>query len=443
MKTKKLRLALLSALIALTFPSCGGRAIPETDIEPPALTSAAEVTSPAEAEISPAETSESKPEAEAVSAAEESSSTAEEAASSTAEPEPKTGSKAEAVFEKLSLREKVGQLFIFRFDGMLYNDSFEHWVRYLDDDFRSRVEKYPIGGFLTMGANISSPEQLKEMNRAVTEMYPTVKPFICTDEEGGDVARLANSGVLGISSFPNMGYIGAGGDPEKAFEAYSTIGGYLKEYGFNLDLAPVADVNTNPNNIVIGQRAFGSDPETASHFVSRAVDGLHEGGVMSCLKHFPGHGDTAADSHYGAVTVDKTWEEMLQCELIPFIGSMDKTDMIMTAHIAVPKVTGDDTPASLSYTLLTEKLRNELGYEGVIITDSLGMGAVSKYYSSEECCIAAINAGVDLLLKPVHSYESFEAVLKAAEEGEISEERINESVMRILRLKEKYGMLNI
>ncbi|SDB47707.1 beta-N-acetylhexosaminidase [Ruminococcaceae bacterium FB2012] len=425
------RKIILSAAAALALCSCG-HSIPQTEIE---------VTTPAAVTTAGAPAEDSSSAAETVTTTASAESKAEEESSSQAEVPAKPLTKAEEVLAKLSLREKVGQLFVFRFDSLIYDDNLDHMVQAVDDEFIKCRKKYPVGGFIAMGANIASADQVKKFNSDVNELYGSVKPFICIDEEGGSVARVANSGVIDVPQFPSMSTIAAGGDVNKAYELGSTVGGYLKELGYNLDLAPVADVNTNPLNIVIGNRAFGSDPEAASGYVSAMVDGLHEQGIMSCLKHFPGHGDTAEDTHFLTAAVNKTWEEMKECELIPFIGSLDKTDMVMAAHIIAPKVTGDDTPASLSYTLMTEKLRNELGFEGVIITDSLGMGAVNRYYTSEECCIAAIQAGVDLLLKPAKDYEAFEGVVKAVKDGTISEERLNESVLRILNLKEKYGLL--
>ena len=422
------KMVMIAAISALALSSCGH------SIEPTTAEISTAAASTAVTESVPDET---------VAAADSISDTSEtEKETSSKEETPvQPLSKSEQALAKLSLREKVGQLFIFRFDSLIYNDNFDHMVQYVDDQFRECAEKYPVGGFIALGANIGSAEQVTQLNKDVSDLYSSVKPFLCIDEEGGSVARIANSGVIDVPQFPSMSDIAAGGDVSKAHELGNTIGGYLKEFGFNLDLAPVADVNTNPYNIVIGNRAFGSDPAAASEYVSAVVDGLHENGIMSCLKHFPGHGDTAEDTHFLTAAVNKTWDEMKECELVPFIGSLDKTDMVMSAHIIAPKVTGDDTPASLSYTLLTEKLRNELGYEGVIITDSLGMGAVNRYYTSEECCVKAIEAGADILLKPAKDYEGFEAVVKAVENGTITEERLDESVLRILKLKEKYGLI--
>ena len=175
--------------------------------------------------------------------------------------------------------------------------------------------------------------------------------------------------------------------------------------------------------------------------VPAALDGLHAAGIMGCVKHFPGHGDTSADTHDGYVSVQKDWEQMKQCELVPFIAALDKTDMVMAAHITAPNVTSDGLPASLSRQMIQQRLRQELGYEGVVITDALEMGAVAAGYSSAEAAVLAIQAGVDILLMPANPLEAFDGVRAAVASGEISQARLDESVLRILSLKEQYGLL--
>lgn len=200
-------------------------------------------------------------------------------------------------------------------------------------------------------------------------------------------------------------------------------------------------MNTNPGNTVIGDRAFGSDPALAAEMVPAALDGLHAAGVMGCVKHFPGHGDTTGDTHAGYVSVSKTWDELLGCELIPFAAALDRTDMVMAAHITAPNVTDDGLPASLSRQMIRGKLRDELGYGGVVVTDSLSMGAVTDSYGSGEAALLALEAGADVLLLPRDPVEAFQAVLAAARDGSLSMARLDESVLRILTLKEKYGLL--
>ncbi|MBR4554142.1 MAG: glycoside hydrolase family 3 protein [Ruminococcus sp.] len=358
---------------------------------------------------------------------------------STGEDVPET-SKAAELLAKMSVREKVGQLFLLRPDGLLHDDANDHAVRQMTDDLAEVLGKYPIGGVIMMSVNVQDPGQLTALNKGLQDAS-SIPLFICCDEEGGTVTRIAGKPGFDVRTFSSMSSVAGESGSEGAYEVGNTVGAYLKEYGFNLDLAPVADVNTNPFNIVIGSRAFGSDPGLAADCVSRYIDGLHENGIMSCLKHFPGHGDTLADTHIGMAKTEKTWDEIRKCELIPFVQSLDKTDMVMAAHISLPKVTGEDIPATLSEEILTGKLRDELGYEGVIITDSLAMKAIDSYYTPEEACVASVIAGSDILLSPYKPWECFEEVVSAVNDGRITVQRLDESVMRILSLKEKHGLL--
>ena len=188
---------------------------------------------------------------------------------------------------------------------------------------------------------------------------------------------------------------------------------------------------------VAGGRAFSSDPEEASVMVGEFIDGLHENGVLSCIKHFPGHGDTTNDTHSGYVAVYKTWEELHDAELIPFKNNIGKTDLVMVAHITLSNITTDGLPASLSHELITEKLRGELGFDGLVVTDALAMGAIAQNYSASETALLAFKAGSDLLLIPGNLPEAYAAVLNAVNAGEINMERLNESVLRILKAKSK------
>ncbi len=233
-----------------------------------------------------------------------------------------------------------------------------------------------------------------------------------------------------------MGEIGKTGDTKNAYEAGSVIGTYLRHYGFDVDLAPVADVNTNPKNPVIGTRSFSDDPKEAAKMVCAFIKGLDEAGVAACVKHFPGHGDTQTDSHFGYAQTTKTWEEILACEMVTFKAAIAKdVPMIMTAHIGTPNVTGNELPSTLNPVILTEKLRGELGYKGIIITDGMAMGAITRQYESGEAAILSLQAGADIILGPKNFIEAFDAVMKALEDGTLTEERVNESVRRTLTLK--------
>lgn len=349
----------------------------------------------------------------------------------------------------MSLREKVGQLFMIRPDALegrfgpaeLEDNSIVGTTK-VSDEMRAVYAQYPCGGFALFRKNILSPSQLRAFAEKL-HAISNLTPLLGIDEEGGRIARIANhSAPFGVKKFPPMGEIAAQGDPSLAYEAGKTIGEYLTAYGIDIDFAPVADVNTNPRNPVIGDRAFGSDPELAAQMVAQVVRGLHDSGVASCIKHFPGHGDTATDTHTGYAETWKTWEMLRDCEMIPFRAGIEAgTDLVMTAHISAPQVTGTDEPATMSAVLLTEKLRGEMGYEGLIITDALSMGAIREKYTSSEACLACLNAGVDILLMPYDYFEAFDGVVRAVEDGLLPESRIDESVYRILRFKqERQGM---
>lgn len=346
------------------------------------------------------------------------------------------------VLGKMSLREKVGQLFIVRPEALVENSNAETApaADRVDDAVISRIEEYPVGGIALFSRNITSAEQLPMFisDLQSSSKYPL---FIAVDEEGGRVARIANSDFFNVASYKSMEDIGKAGDASKAEEVGRQIGLYLKELGFNLDFAPVADTNTNPQNIVIGDRSYGSDPALVARMVSAQLDGMHDSGIMGTLKHFPGHGDTKDDTHSGYVSIEKTWDELKECELVPFITALPKADMVMVSHITAVNVTSDQLPTSMSETMITGKLRNELGYDGVIITDAMAMGAVADNYTSAEAAVTAVKAGVDIVLMPQNLDEAFNGVMNAVTDGEISMARLDESVMRILKLKARYKLI--
>lgn len=346
------------------------------------------------------------------------------------------------VLGKMSLREKVGQLFIVRPEALAENSNAETApaTDRVDDAVISRIEEYPVGGIALFSRNITSAEQLPMFisDLQSSSKYPL---FIAVDEEGGRVARVANSDFFNVASYKSMEDIGKSGDASKAEEVGRQIGSYLKELGFNLDFAPVADTNTNPQNIVIGDRSYGSDPALVARMVSAQLDGMHDSGIMGTLKHFPGHGDTKDDTHSGYVSIEKTWDELKECELVPFITALPKADMVMVSHITAVNVTSDKLPTSMSETMITGKLRNELGYDGVIITDAMAMGAVADNYTSAEAAVTAVKAGVDIVLMPQNLDEAFNGVMNAVTDGEISMERLDESVLRILKMKAKYKLI--
>jgi beta-N-acetylhexosaminidase len=347
--------------------------------------------------------------------------------------------------QSMTLREKVGQLFMIRPDALegrfgpaeLEDNSIIGTTR-VSEEMKRTYANYPCGGFALFRKNIISPSQLMGFTEALHALN-SCAPMLGIDEEGGRIARIANHPAnFNVTKFPSMGAIAQSGDESQAFAAGKTIGAYLSAYGLDIDFAPVADVNTNPKNPVIGDRAFGDDPAVAAGMVKQVIAGLHESGAASCVKHFPGHGDTATDTHTGYAETLKTWDEISACEMIPFRAGIEAgTDFVMTAHIAAPNVTGSDEPATMSHALLTEKLRGELGFQGLIITDALAMGAIREKYSSSQACVQCILAGADILLMPYDYFEAFDGVVRAVESGVIPESRIDESVYRVLSFK--YG----
>lgn len=351
-------------------------------------------------------------------------------------PAPAEHPTAEEVLATLSLREMVGQLFIVRPEDL---DQALADGGTVTDAAAAMLEQYPVGGVILFGNHVHTSDQLHSFTASL-QAASSLPLFLAVDEEGGLVARLGNTAALQLPKYPNATAIGATGDPNQALEMGRTIGAYLKQYGFNMDFAPVADVNTNPDNPVIGTRAFSSDPEAAAEMAAAMAQGLRASGVIPFFKHFPGHGDTAEDSHSGAAVSNKTIEEMRSCEWIPFAAA-SSLDGIMVGHITTPNATADGLPASLSREMVTGVLREELGFSGLVVTDALSMGAVANFYDSATAAVMAFQAGSDLLLLPANLPAAFDAVLGAVERGEISKARLEESVLRILQYKETYGIL--
>ena len=356
----------------------------------------------------------------------------------------------EMQLQKLTLREKIGQLFYVRpecLDTTIHFNQPSSIDGSIDDIKKIKLQsinatmlgvndKYPVGGIILYAHNIKDEAQLS----AFVSQIRTLKgsPLLCIDEEGGRVARIANNENFQVEKFESMGAIGSTGDPKNAYHCGKTIGTYLQRYGFDIDFAPVADVNTNPENIVIGARAFSADPKVAAPMVVNYLQGLKDAGVVGCIKHFPGHGDTKADTHFGYAQSLKTWKEMKDCEMITFkAGIAWGTELIMSAHISLPRITGSDVPATMSPLILQDKLRGELGYQNIIITDAMEMGAITKQYNNAEAAVGTLLAGADIVLGPQNFVEAFDAVVKAVEEGTLTEQRIDQSVRRILKLKKQ------
>ncbi|MCD7771539.1 MAG: glycoside hydrolase family 3 protein [Oscillospiraceae bacterium] len=342
------------------------------------------------------------------------------------------------ILSQMSLKEQVYQLFIVRPEQITGSSE---KITEAGSGFEAGLEEYPVGGIAMFAENIIDREQTVEMISNM-QSYSALGLFIAVDEEGGTVSRIGNNSAMGTTSFPSMKTIGNTGDTDEAYNVGYTIGTEILELGFNLDFAPVADVDSNPDNTVIGNRAFSTDADIAAEMVAAAVEGFEDSGILCTLKHFPGHGDTSADSHLGYTELDKSLEELWETEFVPFVSGINAgADLVMVGHISVPQVTGDDTPASLSETMINI-LRNDLGFDGLIITDSMQMEAITDRYTSAEAAVMAIKAGVDIILMPENLEEAANGILEAVESGEISGERIAESVLKILKAKIEAGIIS-
>ncbi len=339
--------------------------------------------------------------------------------------------KAEALLADMSLREKVCQLMVVRPEVLTGLSP----VTVAGEATQQALAEYPVGGLIYSVDNLVTQEQTREMIEN-TQSYSKIPLIISADEEGGNVGRLMYK--LGTTFIHSM-YSYKDEGPETAYQNALTIGTDMVSCLFNTDYAPVADVWTNPANTVIGDRAYSDDFNEAAELVASAVRGFTDAGVVCCLKHFPGHGDTDTDTHEGAAIVDKSLDELREGELLPFVSGIEAgADMVMIGHITVTAL--DDVPATISEAVITSLLREELGWDGVVITDSLDMGAMAGY-DNGEVCVRFIEAGGDILLGIPDLEAAVAALEDAVAEGRLTEQRIDESVMRILTLKIEHGII--
>lgn len=344
--------------------------------------------------------------------------------------------KVSEYLESMDLEEKVAQLFIVLPEALMQDVG---CVTKAGEVTRDAINQIPVGGFIYMAPNLQSEEQVKEMlmnvqNYSIDRI--NLPMFLCVDEEGGSVARIGGSGKFDVPIISDMSTIGKNGDVGEAYNVGAQIGTYLSELGFNVDFAPVADVLSNPENIVVRERSFGSDSILVAEMALAVANGLKSQGVNGTFKHFPGHGATSGDTHKGYAYSEKTLVELEKCELVPFqIGIENNIPFIMVGHISLPNVLDDNTPATLSEYIVTGVLRDQMGYTGLIITDAMNMGAIVQNYTSDEAAVKAIQAGIDIILMPENFYEAYYGIIEAVNEGTISLERIDESVRRILYLK--------
>lgn len=350
------------------------------------------------------------------------------------EPDSPELARARELLSDMTLYEKLCQLLVVTPDVITGVSP----TQAADDTARAALEQYPVGGFMFSQENIADRRQTIDMLAGFQEMSK-IPMFFCLDEEGGTVWRVMGNSRMGTTRIGRMyDYRDEGG--QTAYRNAEIIAQEIAALGFNVDFAPVADVWSNPDNEVIGSRAYSDDFTQAAELVPQAVRGFHAGGVACTLKHFPGHGCTVQDSHKGLAVVERTEQELREEELLPFIAGIDAgADMVMIGHLQVDAL-DPDNPATFSYKIVTELLREELGFQGVVITDSLGMGAISQY-SEAERCEKALLAGCDILLGVREPEQTLHALMQAVEQGEITQERIDESVLRVLYLKFSMGLI--
>jgi beta-N-acetylhexosaminidase len=350
-------------------------------------------------------------------------------------------SSVEDVLAGMSVEEKVGQLFM----PVLYGSSAtassaENQTRFGAGTPAKVIAKYRPGGVILFpwADNVKSVRQLVALTNGMQKASPGVPLLIGADQENGQISRLAPL----VTELPAAKVIGSTGDPSLARRAAEVTGTELRALGVNLDFAPVADVNVNPRNPVIGPRAYGSDPEKVAPMVAAAVRGFHDAGVAATAKHFPGHGDTSTDSHTGLPVIKHSRSQWSKLDAPPFAAAIEAdVDAIMSAHVVMPELDPSGDPATLSKPILTGLLREKLGFGGVVSTDALNMAGVREKYGDGEVAVRAVLAGADLLLMPPDYPKAHGAVLAAVRSGRISGKRLDESVRRLLKLKAARGLL--
>jgi beta-N-acetylhexosaminidase len=354
------------------------------------------------------------------------------------------GDRLMRIVDRMSLEEKVGQMFMtYAYGTDADAPDPRNQAEYGVNSHRELIERYHLGGILyfVWSDNVQSPRQIAGLSngvqRASISSGARVPALVATDQELGLVVRITEP----ATQFPGNMALGAARDPRLAKAAAEVTGEELRAMGVNQNFAPVADVNVDPENPVIGVRSFSSDPGLASSLTEAQVAGYRREHVAATAKHFPGHGDTSVDSHTGLPVIDHTWEELESIDLPPFEAAIDAgVDSIMTAHIVVPALDDSGRPATLSRPILTDLLRGRLDFEGVTVTDALDMQGVREMFGDERVPVEAIKAGADLMLMPPDLDLAYRSVLGAVRSGEISERRIERSVYRVLKMKEQLGL---
>jgi beta-N-acetylhexosaminidase len=333
------------------------------------------------------------------------------------------------IISKMNLEDKIGQMILAGIDGTT-----------MDANTKNLISQIHVGGIIFYANNFETPEQTVQLVNQLKAGNRSILPlFLSADQEGGRVARLPG----GLVNFPPNNQIGQVNDPEFSYKVGTLLGQELKEFGLNLDFAPVLDINSNPGNPVIGDRSFGNNAEVVSTLGIQTMKGIQSQNVIPTIKHFPGHGDTSVDSHLELPIVNKSLKELKELELIPFEHAInDGADVVMVAHILLPEL-DKINPASMSKAVITDLLRKQLSFTGVIITDDMTMGAIIEHFDIGKAAVESVKAGSDIILVG-HDYNNIVKITSslktAVENGEISDQRLNESIERIIQLKRKYSI---
>ncbi|MCM3567327.1 beta-N-acetylhexosaminidase [Neobacillus mesonae] len=333
------------------------------------------------------------------------------------------------IISKMSLEDKIGQMILAGVSGTT-----------MDANAKQLIGQFHVGGIIFYKYNFETPAQVNHLVNQLKAGNSSSLPLLLgVDQEGGRVTRLPG----GLVNFPPNKQIGQLNNPDFSYKVGTLLGRELKEYGLNLDFAPVLDINSNPNNPVIGDRSFGNNAEIVSKLGVQTMKGIQSQNVITTIKHFPGHGDTSVDSHLDLPIVNKSLKELKELELIPFERAINQgADVVMVAHILLPQL--DKTnPSSMSKAVMTDLLRKQLGFTGVIITDDMTMGAITEHYDIGKASVESVKSGSDIILVG-HDYNNVVKIISslktAVQNGEISEQRLNESIKRIIQLKKKYNI---
>lgn len=343
--------------------------------------------------------------------------------------------------DQMTLEEKVAQLFVVKLEELDTTQGGYYEFKKCTKAMKQKLAEIPVGGVILFSRNISNRKKTSHMIERL-QVNSKTPLFVTVDEEGGDVARVSSNKKMKTTAFPSAESIGKNKDGTYVYEMGRTIAREIRQLGFNVDFAPVADVKTSDLNAEIGNRSFGSDPDKVSELVSAFVQGCQERGVCATLKHFPGQGASSGDTHVESVDIDSSISKLRDLDFVPFqAGIQAGAEFVMVSHISVSRVTETKEPASMSELIMKTILREELGFGGIVITDAFDMSSITDNYTPAEAAVNAFKAGADMILMPNDLTQAYQAILTAVQDGSIPQARLEESVIRILKTKFKHGIL--